>query len=158
MQNKLLYGMALFAAPVAYAFGSFALDKPGEAARTRKFDGQVVALAPLIEKFGTKLDPEAAPHWLALKTEDGKIYPLIEDDGSRMFFKDAKLLDRPMQVAGRLFPGSQLLQAAEIHSYHAGKLHEIYYWCNVCSIKRFEKKLCDCCGGPMELREVLVPK
>ena len=34
-----------------------------------------------------------------------------------------------------------------------GKLHEVYYWCDICSIRRGEKMTCECCGGPMELRE-----
>ena len=75
-----------------------------------------------------------------------------------MFFKDGKLLNRPMRLTGRLLPGSQLLQVVEVHSYLDGQLHEVYYWCDVCSIKRFEKKKCDCCGGPMELREEPVKK
>ncbi len=36
--------------------------------------------------------------------------------------------------------------------------HDIYYWCDICAIKRFEKKECECCGAPMELREVKVKK
>ena len=91
-------------------------------------------------------------------TDDGKLYPLIEDDGARMFFKDASLLNRPMRLTGRFLPGSQLLQVVEVHSYRNGELHEVFYWCNICSIKRLEKKQCDCCGGPMELREEPVKK
>jgi hypothetical protein len=124
-----------------------------EQAKREYFKGKVVPLAGVVEKFGSKLDPEAAPHWLGLSTDDGKIYSLIRDDGSRMFFKDPRLLNRPMRLTGRLLPGSQLLQVVEVHSYLKGELNEVYYWCDVCSIKRLENKLCDCCGGPMELRE-----
>ena len=129
-----------------------------EKATPQYFKGKVVPLSGLVEKFGSKLDPEAAPHWLALSAEDGKIYPLIRDEGARMFFKDPRLLNRPMRLTGRLLPASQLLQVVEVHSYHQGELHEVYYWCDVCSIKRFENKICDCCGGPMELRETPVKK
>ncbi len=133
-------------------------DAAPEATKKQHYKGKVVPLADLVEKFGAKLDADAAPSWLALVTDDGKIYPLIKDDGSRMFFKDAQLLKRPMRLTGKLLPGSQLLQVVEVHSYVKGELHEVYYWCDVCSIKRFEKKECDCCGGPMELREVPVKK
>jgi hypothetical protein len=122
------------------------------------FEGNVVPLAELVAKIGSKLDADAAPHWLALVTKDGKTYPLIKDDGSRMFFKDATLLKRPMRLTGRLLPGTQLLQVVEVHSYRKGELHDIFYWCEICSIKRFEQKICDCCGGPMELREEPVKK
>jgi hypothetical protein len=120
------------------------------------FKGKVVPLAGLLEKQGVKLDQDAAPHWLALAGEDGKVYPLIKDDGSRMFFKDARLLNRPMRLTARLLPASGLLQVVDVHSYKGGKLHEVYYWCDICSIRGSELHKCDCCGGPMELREPAV--
>jgi hypothetical protein len=122
-------------------------------ARTETFTGKVVPLADLVAKSGSRLDPDAAPHWLALVTDDGKVYPLVKDAGSRLFFKDKDLLNRPMRLTGRLLPGSRLLQVGTAHSLINGQAHEIYYWCEICSIKRGEKNICECCGGPMELRE-----
>ena len=120
------------------------------------YNGKVVPLADLLGKQGAKLDADAVPYWLALVTEDGKIYPLVKDAGSRMFFKDAKLLNRPMRLTGRLLPGSTLLQVVNVHSYLKGKLHEVFYWCDICTIRGFEAGICDCCGGPMDFREVPV--
>jgi hypothetical protein len=129
------------------------------AAKTETFKGKVVPLAGVLEKLGSRLDKEAAAHWLALVTDDGKTYPLIPDDGSRLFFRDARLLNRPMQVTGRLFPDTHLLQVLSVNSIVKGQLCEVYYWCDVCSIRRNEKMdRCECCGGPMELREVPVKK
>jgi hypothetical protein len=149
----LIAALALGLAPVA-----FALAGAAPAAKTEHYQGKVVPLAGLVDKFGTRLDADAAPHWLALVGDDGKVYPLIKDDVSRMFYKDPRLLNRPMRLTGRLLPGSQLLQVLRVHSYVKGELCEVYYWCDICAIKRFEKKACDCCGGPMELREVPVKK
>ncbi len=129
-----------------------------EASTPQYYHGKVVPLAGLVEKMSGRLDADAAPHWLALVSGEGKVYPLIKDDGSRMFFKDERLLNRAMRLTGRLLPGSPLLQVVEVHSLQNGQLHEVYYWCDICSIKRFEKKTCECCLGPMELREVPVPK
>jgi hypothetical protein len=129
-------------------------DGKPETFKREYYRGKVVPLAEIAEKGGAKLDADAAPYWLALVNDDGKIYPLLKDDGSRMFFKDTRLLNRPMRLTGRLLPGSQLLQVVEVHSYNQkNELQEVYYWCDICSIKRYEKKLCDCCGAPMELRE-----
>jgi hypothetical protein len=153
--------MAFRYALMAFCLTPLAITFAGPAPKTTKneyFKGKVVPLAGLVEKVGSKLDADAGPYWLALVTDEGQIYPLIKDDGSRMFFKDAKLLDRPMRLTGRFLAKSQLLQVVEVHSYHKGELHEVYYWCDICSIKRFEKKNCDCCGGPMELREEPVKK
>jgi hypothetical protein len=122
--------------------------------KTEFFKGKVVPMKDMLDKFGARLDPEAAPHWLALVADDGKVYPLIRDDGSRMFFKDAGLLNRPMRLTGRLFADTRLLQVLDVHSYKKGQLHEVYYWCDICAIRRNAPGVCECCGGPMELREV----
>ena len=123
------------------------------AAKPETFRGKVVSLADLVAKDGGKLDADAAPHWLALVTDDGKVYPLVKDVVSRLFFKDKELLGRPMQLTGRLVPGSTLVRVNSVNSVKKGELYEVYYWCNVCSIRRGEKMICECCGGPMELNE-----
>lgn len=127
-------------------------------AKMEHFKGKVVPLADLLAKADAPLDADAAPSWLALVGEDGKIYPLVKDGGSRLFFQDRELLNRPMRLTGRIVPKSQLLQVTAVHSYVKGQLHEVYYWCEVCSIRRSEKTLCECCGGPMERREAPVKK
>jgi hypothetical protein len=135
-------------------------DQPdkGQNNKPAFYTGQVVPIKDLVEKAGSKLDADAEPTWLALVTKTGDIYPLIKDDGSRMFFKDAALLKRPMRLTGKLLPKSTLLQVLEVHSLKNGKLHEVYYWCDICSIRRFEKNICDCCGGPMVLHEDPLPE
>src|SRR5262249_53132260 len=141
---------------VAMSWSPLSLSRADEPQKlkTEYYKGKVVPLAGVMEKLGVKLDADAAPYWLALVSDGGKIYPLIKDDGSRMFFKDPRLLNRPVRLTGQLLPGSQLLQVVEVHSYSPkNELQEVYYWCDICSIKRYEKKLCDCCGAPMELRE-----
>ena len=138
----------------------FAAERGKESApaKIEEFKGKVTPLADLLAKDGVQLDAEAAPHWLALVSEDGKIYPLVKDSGSRLFFLDRELLNRPMRVTGRLLPKSQLLQVTAVHSYVKGQLCEVYYWCDVCSIRRGEKYICECCGGPMVRREEPVKK
>ena len=147
----LLAVVAVAAAPFLRAGG----DKEVKSAA---FAGRVVPLAGLVEKLGTKLDPDAAPTALVLAGDDGTVYPLIKDEGARMFFTDARLLKRPMSLTGRLLPGSQLLQVLRVHSVVKGVPHEVYYWCDICSIKRYEKMICECCGMPMEFREVPAAK
>lgn len=117
------------------------------------FSGKVVPLADLLAKEQIKFDADAAPFWLALQAEDGMVFPLLKDSGSRMFFKDAKLLNRPMRLTARRVPNTQFLQVINVHSMVKGKLHEVYYWCDICTIKRFEAGICECCGAPMDFRE-----
>ncbi len=161
MFSRTLVRLGLCAA-VVVSFSPFVLSRAGgeaEKIKTELYKGKVVPLAKVMEKLGVKLDADAAPHWLVLLSDDGKMYPLVKDDGARMFFKDDRLLNRPMRLTGRLLPGSQLLQVVEVHSYNQkNELQDVYYWCHICTIKRFEMKLCDCCGAPMELREEPVGK
>src|ERR1051325_6776995 len=94
--------VSIFALAVGLAPARVTVAAPA-APKSLQLDGKVVPLAPLLEKVGSKLDPEAAPHWLALVPDDGKVYPLVKDSGSRLFFSDPRLLNRPMRVTGRLF-------------------------------------------------------
>lgn len=120
------------------------------------FTGKVVLLRGLIEKSGSKLDRDAAPFMVALIIE-GKAYIIIKDDGGRRFYKDEKLLNREYRITGRLIGGT-LLQVLSVQSMKDGKPHDTYYWCDICAIRRNEKNECDCCGGPLELREEPISK
>lgn len=156
MSRRLLLGLACLIALTPLLAGAGDPKKP--ASKIEYFKGKVVPLADLVAKDGSRLDPDAAPHWLALVGDDGKVYPLVKDSGARLFFKDPALLNRPMRLTGRLLPGSQLLRVTAVHSYIKGELHEVYYWCDICSIRRGEKNACECCGGPMILHEDPVKK
>ena len=140
---------------LALACGPAALGVRGQQPefKTEYYNGKVRPLAELLDKQGAKLDADAAAHWMALVSDDGKIYPLVKDDGARMFFKDKALLNRPMRLKAKLIPGSQLLQVVNVYSNIQGKLHEVYYWCDICSIRRQEAGTCECCGAPMVLKE-----
>src|SRR5262249_59325854 len=90
----LILVLAIAATPLLLApFAGSAPETPQQ-----ELSGKVVPLAEALEKAGAKLDKDAAPYWLALVAEDGKAYPLVKDAGSRMFFKDKQLLNRPVQL------------------------------------------------------------
>ncbi len=109
-------------------------------------EGQVAALK------------DAKTPTLALHAADGQVYPLSRDDGARMFYTDDALLNRPMRLTGRLVGEARRLQVFQVHSRVRGEPHEVYYWCDVCAIKRFEKRDCECCGAAMERREEKVKR
>jgi hypothetical protein len=142
----LLWLTPLFAAP------------PATPPKTADYDGKVVPLAAVLDKLGVRLDPDAAPSSLVLVADDGKVYSLVKDDGSRCFFTDERLRNRRMRLTARLLPEVGMLQVVQVHSYVNGQLSDLYYWCEVCSIRRSEKGKCDCCGAPLELREVPLKK
>lgn len=144
----ILLAGALGALPLAFAAGD-----GGKAPALKVLEGRVLPVAEVLEKGGGRLDPDAAPYWLALVTEKGGVHPIFKDAGGRMFFRDPQLLRRPMRITGRFLPGG-FLQCINVHSLKNGKAHEIYYWCEVCQIKTFQKGVCECCGDPLEFREV----
>ena len=146
----LLIALCVALAPLA---GGWAGDKKA-GDKNAFYLGKVVWLADVLAKQGVKIDNDQTV--LVLQTDDGKLYPLVKDEGSRMFFKDAKLLGRPMRLTARLIPHSQFLQVIQVHSIVNGKLHDVYYWCDICTIKRYEAGICDCCGDKMEFREPLL--
>jgi hypothetical protein len=129
-----------------------------DAPKPATYDGKVVPLPDVLAQSGLKLDKAAAASLLALVTSDGKVYPLRNEDSGRMFYSDKALLNRTMRLTARAVDADHYLQVFQVHSIIKGELHEVYYWCDVCTIKRFEKKLCECCGAPMELREEPVKK
>lgn len=159
MHNTLKRFSLVFCLVSLALLSHFARSADTEKPKNDSFKGKVTTLASVLEKSGARLDADAAPYSLVLVTDDGKIYPLIKDDGSRLFFKDSRLLNRPMRLTGRLLPKSEILQVVAVHSYtKKEELCEVFYWCDICSIRRGEKMTCECCGGPMELREVPVKK
>ena len=123
-----------------------------------RFTGKVVPLKDLLEKAGSKLDRDAEPFWLALVTAEGKVYPIIKDAGGRRYFKDERLRNREVQITGRLFANTGLLQVLSALGLKDGKAYDLHYWCDICAIKRHELMAYECCGGLMELREEPVGK
>lgn len=124
------------------------------ASKPSSFQGKVVPLAALLKQKGISLDDDALPSALALQTDDGKIYPLIKNDGSRMFFKDKTLQGRSVRLMGRLAVG--MLDVGEVFTLVKGKPHQVYYWCENCSLAYSEPGTCLCCGEPVKLKEVEV--
>jgi hypothetical protein len=132
--------------------------KPSTATLT--LEGQVVKLAELLKADDVQVDADAVPFVLALRTQDGKLLPIVKTLGSRALFQDGRLLNRPLQVRGRLAAGGSVLVIDRFYTLKNGVPHEVYYWCETCAIRRDypEKGVCECCGGPMELREVPLPR
>src|SRR5262245_30121042 len=127
MSRKWLLRVGLIVA-VAFTLAPWLADaadrKP--AAKMTTLTGKVVPLADVVKKAGGKIDADAAPTALVLATADGKVYPLVKDDGSRLFFKDKALLNRSMRLTVKFVPGGQLLMVRSVRSLINGEPHEVY--------------------------------
>jgi hypothetical protein len=102
---------------------------------------------------GKVVEPKGKAGTIALSCDDGKVYPLVEDDGSRMLFAEKSLRGRDVRLAGELVNGDRL-RVAGVQTYTKGKLHDAYYWCANCQLAYSGPGECLCCGDVVKLVEV----
>ena len=122
--------------------------------QTKSLQGEVVWMADALkEQFGVRTVAEARDRLLALQTEEGELYPIIEDVRGRAFRRDERLRDRKLELLVRQYEGSPMIQLVRMYALKEDGKYELDYWCDICAIALFELKPCDCCQGPLELRE-----
>lgn len=63
--------------------------------------------------------------------QDGlRYYTVLRTRGSEALFLDPKFKERELRLAGRVFPGSGVLEVQKYQWYKEGKLFDVYYWCD----------------------------
>jgi hypothetical protein len=68
---------------------------------------------------------------------------------------DERYRQRDLQIAVRLFPQTSFIEVIKFQSWKDGKLHDLYYYCDVCAITSNKPGACECCQEPVEFREIL---
>ncbi len=120
---------------------------------TETLRGKVVFLAEAMEnEIGVRSVPEAKDRILALQTEGGELVPLLEDARGRAFRRDDRLRQMKVELLVRRYRNSPLAQIIRVCEVAADGRYEIDYWCEICAIAMVEKKDCECCQGPVQLR------
>ena len=136
---------------------------PQETEKPTAFEGRG-KLVCLIEEMKEKYKAQASPvhdHLTGFKVEaDGKTryYTIYRNALSEALFTDKRFQEHELRLTGRVFPSTSILEVSQFQWYQDGKLHDVYYWCDICTIRGYQFTICDCCGGPMELREPLAEK
>lgn len=121
--------------------------------------GRVVWLNEVLrERRKIQTVAEAADRVLALELADGTLAPLVEDVRGRAFRRDARLRNIPLELLVRRYPEMPFVQVIGVFGTEKGERVEIDYWCDVCAIRMYELKDCECCQGPIELRKRPAPK
>lgn len=124
---------------------------------TTSLRGRVVWLDEAMKRrFGVETDPDAVHQSVALETAEGKIYPIIKDARGRGFLLDARWRDIDMELLVRRFEAAPLVQIIRVYTLKQGRKYELDYWCDICAIPMYELKECECCQGPIRIRERLV--
>ncbi len=85
-------------------------------------------------------------------SKDGRLYKFLPTDAMTAVFTDARVRQRELQLTARLRDGDQL-EIIKVQSVKEGKLYDIYYYCDVCSITAYTPGLCPCCRNELEFRE-----
>lgn len=105
---------------------------------------------------GVESDADAAECLIVLETPTGELHPLVKDARGRAFYKDERLRQMDLELVVRRYRGSPLLKVIRVYRLRDGAKYELDYWCDVCAISMYELKECECCQGPIRLRERLV--
>lgn len=128
-------------------------NQPGEA-KIVALRGRVVCLTEELQKpYQIEPDCETRGHVYTLKTGKGALYPFLPVDTSAAVWMDERYRERELQVTARLFPQTNFIEVIKLQSWLEGKLHDLYYYCEVCAITTHKPGPCECCQDPVEFRE-----
>ena len=115
--------------------------------------GRVICLPEeMNRRYGVDL-PTGHAHVFGFRTEAGDYYTLLRTKLSEALFADGRLRERDLMLKGRTFPGTRILDVTLFRSIHDGAVFDLYYYCDICSIKSVVPGPCMCCREPVELRE-----
>lgn len=119
-----------------------------------ELEGMAVLLGDAVHaRTKLELADAAMDDVVAFATNNGRLIAILPTESALFFYRDAAVRNRPMRVTARVWPGLDALEIIDRVALVDGKPHEIYYWCEICSIRMYHKKDCECCQGPTELRE-----
>ena len=123
-------------------------------AQTVSLRGRVICFTEELQKpYQVIPDCETRWHVYTLKTGDGKLYPFLPVDTAAAIWMDERYRQRDLQVTARLFPQTNFIEVIKFQSWREGKLHDLYYFCDVCYIYAHKPGPCECCQDPIQFRE-----
>lgn len=116
--------------------------------------GRVVDLLTELRQSYPVEPPRKPKSVLAFKTINGDLFILLETRTSVALFLDPRLHKKDLVIHGRTFPKSKVFEPTSYRTMKDGRLHDLYYWCDICSIKSLSPEDCACCQEPVILTEV----
>lgn len=141
--------LALMLILVSMAAGAEDVAKPQEL----ELRGRIVCLSEEMQRlYGAEL-PTKHIHQFGFKTVDGGYFNLLRGKHSEALFVDEQVQKKDLVLKGRLFPGTQLFEATLWRSVRDGVVQDLFYWCDICSIRSMDPGICMCCQQPVELME-----
>jgi hypothetical protein len=135
--------------PSSLAADSFSFQ--GEAYSLTVIRGRAVCLDAAGHKIESLFGCPGGSRF-AFASRDGKLYGFLPTDTMTPVFTDNRVRQRELQITARLRAGDKL-EIIKLQSVKEGKLYDIFYYCDVCSITAYVPGLCPCCGNELEFRE-----
>jgi hypothetical protein len=89
---------------------------------------------------------------LVFRTDSGSSYSLKRTPASEALFVDTNLWPKHLLLGGKLLDNSFEV-IGNLRSVKNGQVHELFYYCDVCSIATSAPGLCACCREPTVLTE-----
>lgn len=133
-------------------------DRDKGKARSVQLRGKLVCLAEEMHRVHQADLPSQHQHIPGFRTEQGEYYTLLRTKLSEALFRDPRLKKRDLLLKGRVFDQTRILDVTLIRSLKDGKLHDLYYWCDICTIKSVVPGPCMCCQEDVVLKERAVEK
>lgn len=101
-----------------------------------------------------KLEGRVSPRGtnLIFQVTGGEAYQVVRNNMSEALFVDTNLLSKVLVLTGKTNSHSFEV-TGNLRSIKNGKLHELYYYCDICSIQSSLPGLCQCCREPSVLVE-----
>ncbi len=91
---------------------------------------------------------------LGLKTERDVVYTLVSNRMSSALFIDTNFLGRTLMLKGQKVPKEMSFEVTgNWRSFRGGKIHKLYYYCDICSVEGIDPGPCVCCRDPVHLVE-----
>jgi hypothetical protein len=91
---------------------------------------------------------------LNFKTETGATYRLLRTPYSEALFLDTNLHTKILLLKGKILRDKKAFEVTgNLHSIKDGKVQDLYYYCDICSIASSIPGLCQCCREPVRLVE-----
>ena len=88
------------------------------------------------------------------KTDSGTVYNLVSNRMSLALLIDTNLQSKTLVLKGRTQTATNLFEVTgNLRSIRDGKLCDLFYFCEICTIYGIEPGLCSCCREPVVLVE-----
>ena len=124
-------------------------------AQTVALRGRIVCVTEEYKRlYNVAADCANRGHVYALKSKDNKINPILPTDSAAAIILDEKVRSRELQITARVFPETAFIEVIRLQSLRNDRLHNVFYFCQVCNIRTHKPGPCDCCQEPVEFREI----